>query len=572
MPLLFVPEALLPHAPKAHRGKCVFCSWNTRALCHRDEQKSRKRAEALHWHSKGSNFVFIQESHGSSLEVTRVLRRTARDFHMFHSCTGHRSTGGVITLVAKSSVPCADDIAFHPIIPGRVTRCVLARGEFKHVLWNIHNEKLMPAQMACLIRQLSDDLRDAQYEPLRHVVTVAGDFNFLSQGESPFSLDEPHVPGQVRRATCQLAKSLSQMTELHQQLPTHYCAKSGCCSRLDRIYSSLPGWALKLCHLTAGIKEDPFDLHKQGISDHAPIFAGISFSRVGSRGRPLDPRVCALPRFAEVHDRLVQEMALDSMEDVHRWRTHKEILKHAAKITLDELFLPESIIDKGTTDDKSEPIVSTLGLAHIARVVFANNTARAKVLLERCAIARRFIRVNQLAQPPLVELINAEEFREKYHAIKAQGLQDELNGLRSKPAHPRSRARTNVILRLAKLWSLLDAKACLAGVLRERHPPAAALWPQVPPTAHHFPITHRVGHPGAPHDEATQACRDKRASASGGHCQRAPRDASEGRDPDVAPHSLAPSPDRPAQFKPDDDEPDHKTSVSEETCFGEGNG
>ena len=127
---------------------------------------------------------------------------------------------------------------------------------------------------------------------------------------------------------------------------------------------------------------------------------------------------------------------------------------------MEELFLPESSTKQNRSTDALTPLAAALGMSHIGRVVAANDTRRALILLQRCNLAKQFLRVGNLSQPPRVELVNPQAFRDEYHALRARRLQEESDTMQ--PAAHRSqkaRARIQVITRLAKLWSPLDARA-----------------------------------------------------------------------------------------------------------------
>ena len=70
--------------------------------------------------------------------------------------------------------------------------------------------------------------------------------------------------------------ALAPFTELHQPADTHFGFSAGACSRIDRIYATIPPWALLQLNPLATVYSDPQHLYEQKISDRAPV-GGIFF-------------------------------------------------------------------------------------------------------------------------------------------------------------------------------------------------------------------------------------------------------------------------------------------------------
>ena len=75
---------------------------------------------------------------------------------------------------------------------------------------------------------------------------------------------------------------------------------------------------------------------------------------------------------------------------MERWSTHKECIARAAAHVRELLFLGK--IDGASAAAKNE--VKKMAMAHIAKVVWNNDTRRARVLLNRCPITRAYVNID----------------------------------------------------------------------------------------------------------------------------------------------------------------------------------
>eukprot|EP00972_Heterocapsa_arctica_P086131 12696755-Heterocapsa_arctica.AAC.1 len=60
------------------------------------------------------------------------------------------------------------------------------------------------------------------------------------------------------------------MLEIQSDSCTHFTPASLTLSRVDRVYTSIPAWAINAAGQSAYVPDDPKGLHERGISDHAP--------------------------------------------------------------------------------------------------------------------------------------------------------------------------------------------------------------------------------------------------------------------------------------------------------------
>ena len=193
--------------------------------------------------------------------------------------------------------------SFQPdvIIAGRALRVEFSsplRIGVTFVHWNIHNHDLGRAQADRLAGRLRNDVISAQADPTGFILIVSGDFNFLPPGEFRKSVSNPNSsrrtaptapnPGQLHHV---FQPILDQLIDIASDMDTRYDSSSRLCSRLDRIYVSIPTWLIVQLHLVSSVVSDPCSLHDLKISDHAPVTLGIA------EKRRLSPDEKPIPRF-----------------------------------------------------------------------------------------------------------------------------------------------------------------------------------------------------------------------------------------------------------------------------------
>lgn len=86
--------------------------------------------------------------------------------------------------------------------------------------------------------------------------------------------------------------ALGSMVEIQQTLPTYFTPTSLTCSRIDRVFTSTPGWILTLVCASASLLARPRQLHEEGVSDHAPVSPSLSLRRFLAAGPATDPKIC----------------------------------------------------------------------------------------------------------------------------------------------------------------------------------------------------------------------------------------------------------------------------------------
>ena len=309
----------------------------------------------------------------------------------------------------------------------------------------------------------------AHADPKKHVVWIGGDCNVLAPGEMPLSLASPMRARDVHSATIAPRPqsiwrgSLKLFVELHQNVPTRFNPISSSSSRLDRIYSSIPPWALVSTSCKAHVVKDTKQLHDSGISDHAPISMNFSLRKSLPRDqRPIPRGITELPRFSVVHDALVAAAALDLLSPVARWQQHKHFLRQAAMIVRDEACVL----------DPTSSVPSNFALSAVARCVWTNDIRVARILIRQSPIGREYLCIQSdgvsLTDP---EVFHAMIQQEKQTLIQArlQTIDNDfpvhVNGHRGQTAGAaKKRSKKDALMRLARLWSPFDKRLVLAGI------------------------------------------------------------------------------------------------------------
>ena len=122
---------------------------------------------------------------------------------------------------------------------------------------------------------LQRDIDKAKINPKLFSVTLAGNWNFPPPNEAPLILSQPKAASSIsdyavvtsRPHQGRWMQSLSRLVEIMQTAPTYYSEANGRYGRNDRIYSSVPGWALLGVTNSCSTMFDPKDLHEKGVRD-----------------------------------------------------------------------------------------------------------------------------------------------------------------------------------------------------------------------------------------------------------------------------------------------------------------
>ena len=144
-----------------------------------------------------------------------------------------------------------------------------------------------------------------------------------------------------------------------------------------------------------------------------------------------------------------------------RWRAHKEVLALAARQVQERLFLKTK--EEGI-DSTSTPKEIIGGLGHISKVVWRNMTARARICIARCPLARH-LRIDVDTHATTVKLVDPKAFSDEFDRVRADRA---AAALQRTPAQqnrgcPNPSAKGLEIL--ARLWNPIRRTATLAAIV-----------------------------------------------------------------------------------------------------------
>ena len=101
--------------------------------------------------------------------------------------------------------------------------------------------------------------------------------------------------------------------EMKQPHPIQYSQASDALTRIDRVYTSFPGWMRVNLQCRYMLLAGPLALNNGGISDHAPLV--VEVFRTAPRApslQPLSAEIVNSERFKVVHDAIAEPSVLRS--------------------------------------------------------------------------------------------------------------------------------------------------------------------------------------------------------------------------------------------------------------------
>jgi hypothetical protein len=259
---------------------------------------------------------------------------------------------------------------------------------------------------------------------------------------------------------------LGKLTEVEQGDATRFDHGSISTSRLDRLYTSIPPWALLNSDVSAVTVIHPRQAHDRQLSDHSPVIMSIA------QRKPLQPEMRPIARsifkhemYKPIHDRLCDELELDTIPTFERWEVHKEVIREAARLAKEAMFLEAG----GSTE------AVNMRLTSIARAVTRNDAKLANILITHAAVAREHIEVSNgsvLLKDPLRFRQEVEDSKSKEIDASRAELDREYDDMSDASTAPstayvrrrRKASQSAALMRRAKLWNPFDRRMVLAGV------------------------------------------------------------------------------------------------------------
>ena len=177
------------------------------------------------------------------------------------------------------------------------------------------------------------------------------------------------------------------------------------------------------------------------------------------------------PEFPEKLRFLEQQCDIEQLPPLERWSVHKECIRLAATQISRQLFLPGAL--RGAGGEASRDMRNA-AMSHIARVVWYNQANRARIILQRCPLAQKYIAV--VGSPAEVRLLDAPGFAADFDALKAEiaaaasgpavPMASPLEGASDRQSSGTRRTGQGLEV-LAKLWSPFGKRATLVAVVNE---------------------------------------------------------------------------------------------------------
>ena len=372
-----------------------FATWNCRALAHRTEEKMRAKVKSLRAVLQAVDICVLQETHCPSFEADRILAVLRKDWLWKCGSGDSRNAGGTIVLARRRLFSQPSDFVVEHVVPGRVDRMVAQAGGKKCIVWNIHNFGLSDRDKTLINAALDCDRKASVEAPGDCVLWVGGDFNFSPDGMQDFSLRNPTLAqrslSRRHAAEARHWPALLHLTELDARGPTHVAKPADELCVLDRVFTALPSWSFTLLDGQISVKGDPVSLHRAGVSDHAPVIVKLFFGKARTGRAPIPKHIVQHCTFPEKLQRLERQTELAAYVcPFERLEVHKECIRRAAAEVKQELLIPTKLHG---VDDTASLEAKRGALAHLAKIVWSNDASRARTLLRRCPLARRFLGV-----------------------------------------------------------------------------------------------------------------------------------------------------------------------------------
>ena len=204
--------------------------------------------------AKQADVLFLQETHGDVHHMATLLPRLASKFFVHSSPCENLAAGGVITMIAKKWAGDQCEIGSEALCRGRVVRTVVRCGGKAVALWNVHNFGIGGPDRQTIGERLRADTRAARGSPLDSVVILGGDMNFASDDGAGGRAAGPRDGQRFWEG------ALASCTGIAPTAATHYFATENRYTAIDRVYTSLPNWALVNLHVAARVSDDPIVL------------------------------------------------------------------------------------------------------------------------------------------------------------------------------------------------------------------------------------------------------------------------------------------------------------------------
>lgn len=320
-----------------------------------------------------------------------------------------------------------------------------------------------------------------------------GDFNFVGDGDLVL-----HTRGGALRLERATARRLQRSWEraLHSLIEiatygyTYHNLANGAYSRIDTVYVRLPPWMVAMLRIQGAASDDPLDLRRRGLRDHAPYVAEVCPRVVlQAASRPIPRTLCQHPQYGQIVADYAASISMHKLPALLAWNMYKVILRAAAESVRRRVLAAPYIGD----------VPELVTLSSIWRAAAHNDARLAMVLRSSSPAARRHL----CLVGHEVRLTHLEEFNDHIRIAKAHYF-DELKGGASTQPHKKKGGRLAAAARSSTLWSPV-AKRLSIHSIRIDHPDgghhliagregvAIALYDQWAPTFDEAKVNSTVG-------------------------------------------------------------------------------
>ena len=311
-----------PHAPKS----LTVVTCNARELSCQNFAQSITKTKVTLDSARNIDVIGIQEVHGDSVSFDRRLALLKKTHWTFFDPGPCFATGGMLTAIRMATVPSLDSIRHEVLSAFRVLRTSIQSGENYAVYYNIHNFDIPARDMTSILERINIDIREAHSHPQRVSVWIFGDFNLQPEGFCKLNLKHLDSDRPVSRHTvhskfhpAKWASVFSVLVEFDSPNPTHFWPGSLTLGKHDRIFTSISPSALTSLTSNIMVLHDPVFLHRQGISDHAPLVVTLSMRpRADPATLPIHRECCSHKRFSERLHATCDSAALDDLPNSER--------------------------------------------------------------------------------------------------------------------------------------------------------------------------------------------------------------------------------------------------------------
>ena len=280
---------------------------------------------------------------------------------------------------------------------------------------------------------------------------------------SPVPMDEaPRAPAVSRPHAALWQGMFSELTEIHDYEPTHWCEESKTMSRLDRIALSLPSWILVQTRARCCHKKTCEQMYYEGLSDHN--WLGVCFSDLAQlpfRQRPIPRYLFQHPAYTKWYLHWLAESDADDWLLPARNVRVKECMRKAATSVRDELCVADD------TTLRSRQLLAKM----MARAVWRQDVVMGERLIAQRALARELLWIDVQCRPARVCLRSPDVFTEWVRSIfeacdeeEIKELDREISRCKSGATRKRITSRRTIAQRRLKVWTSWNRALVLQGV------------------------------------------------------------------------------------------------------------